>query len=145
MRYRGQNYEIGVPVPESGFSAETADLLLQRFTEAHRKAYGFTANDPVELVTFRLEASGLVDKAEFSPRPAGGADPSGAIVGHRNIWLPECGGFAECPIYDREMLEPGNVFVGPAIVDQMDTTTIVLPGMTVSVDPYLNLIMEEQK
>jgi N-methylhydantoinase A len=47
-----------------------------------------------------------------------------------------------CPVYDRDKLEPGNRFAGPAIVEQMDATTVVLPGMTARVDPYLNLVLE---
>ena len=48
----------------------------------------------------------------------------------------------ETPIYSRDALHPGNAFTGPAIVEQMDTTTVVLPGMTARVDAYLNLILE---
>ena len=58
------------------------------------------------------------------------------------MWLPEAGGFVVCPIYDRDELQPGNRIAGPAIVEQMDATTLVLPGMTARVDPYLNLILE---
>ena len=96
----------------------------------------------MQLVTFRAEAAGIVPKAEFQPRPPRGPDPSGAHIGTRRVWLPEAGGFADCPIYDRERLEPGNRIAGPAIVEQMDATTIVLPGMTARVEPYLSLILE---
>ena len=65
-----------------------------------------------------------------------------AIVGQREVWLPEAGGFVSCPIYDRDRLDAGNRIVGPAIVEQMDTTTIILPGMTARVEPYLNMILE---
>ncbi len=47
-----------------------------------------------------------------------------------------------CPIYDRDRLDAGNRIVGPAIVEQMDTTTIILPGMTARVEPYLNMVLE---
>jgi N-methylhydantoinase A len=58
------------------------------------------------------------------------------------VWLPEAGGFVDCPIYDRALLRAGNQFSGPAVVEQMDATTIVLPGMIARVEPYLNLILE---
>ena len=58
------------------------------------------------------------------------------------MWLPEAGGFVDCPVYDRALLRAGNRFAGPAIVEQMDATTVVLPGMTARVEPYLNLILE---
>jgi N-methylhydantoinase A/oxoprolinase/acetone carboxylase beta subunit len=69
-------------------------------------------------------------------------DASGAIIGAREVWLPEAGGFVACPVYDRDRLAAGNRFTGPAIVEQMDATTVVLPGMTAFVEPYLNLILE---
>lgn len=56
--------------------------------------------------------------------------------------MPEAGGFVECPIYAREGLKPGNRIDGPAIVEQMDTTTVTLPDMQGAVDGYLNLILE---
>ena len=65
-----------------------------------------------------------------------------AIVGQREVWLPEAGGFVACPVYDRDRLDAGNRIAGPAIVEQMDATTVVLPGMTARVEPYLNLILE---
>jgi N-methylhydantoinase A len=56
--------------------------------------------------------------------------------------LVEAGGFVACPVYDRERLGPGHRFAGPAIVEQMDATTVLLPGQSATVDPYLNIIVE---
>ena len=105
--------------------------------------YGFIAEDePVQLVTLRVEASGLVRKARFAAQPDAGPDASGAVIGRRDVWLPEAGGLVDCAVYDRERLRAGNRVAGPAIVEQMDATTLVLPGMTARVEPYLNLILE---
>lgn len=142
MRYRGQNYEIAVALPDGPVDAAALDKLAEGFAEAHKRAYGFVADDPMELVTFRLEAIGLVDKAEFQRRDDAGADASAAIAGTRSVWMSEAASFVDCPVYDRDRLDCGNMFSGPAIVEQMDTTTVVPPGARVSVDPYLNLIME---
>ena len=140
MRYAGQNYELPVPMPEG---RDALDQLAAGFEAAHRRMYGFLAEgEPVQLVTFRIEAAGVVRKAVFQARPERSADASGAIAGKREVWLPEAGGFVSCPIYDRDKLEPGNRIAGPAIVEQMDATTVVLPGMAGRVDPYLNLILE---
>ena len=86
------------------------------------------------MVTFRVEATGVVPKATFQPQPDAGPDASGAIIGRREVWLPEAGGFVSCPVYDREKLRAGNRIVGPAIVEQMDATTLVLPGMVARVE-----------
>jgi N-methylhydantoinase A len=139
MRYAGQNYELPIPLP----SGATLDSLASGFAEAHRRMYGFVAEgEPVQLVTFRVEASGLVPKASFAAQPDAGPDASAAIIGRRDVWLPERGGFVACPVYERDALRAGNRFAGPAIVEQMDATTVVLPGMTAHVEPYLNLILE---
>ncbi|MDT8265748.1 hydantoinase/oxoprolinase family protein, partial [Roseomonas sp. DSM 102946] len=67
---------------------------------------------------------------------------SAARIGEREVWMPEAGGWTPCPIYDRAKLRPGNAVQGPAIIEQMDTTTVVLPAMVARVEPYLNLILE---
>ncbi len=143
MRYAGQNYEIAVPVPEGPVGPATLDALAEGFARAHERLYGFVAEgEPVQLVTFRVEAAGLVRKAAFRKLAERGADAAAAIVGSREVWLAEAGGFVACPVYDRTRLEAGNRIAGPAIVEQMDATTVVPPGMTARVDTYANLILE---
>jgi N-methylhydantoinase A len=143
MRYAGQNYELPIPLLEGAVTAESLAALAGGFERAHKRLYGFVAEgETVQLVTFRVEAAGVVRKAEFVAQEEGGPDASGAIIGTREVWLPESGGFVACPVYDREKLAAGNRFVGPAIVEQMDATTVVLPGMSACVEPYMNLILE---
>lgn len=143
MRYAGQNYEIAVPVPEGPVGPATLDALAEGFARAHERLYGFVAEgEPMQLVTFRVEATGLVRKAAFRAEAERGTDASAALIGGREVWLSEAGGFVACPVYDRTQLHAGNRIAGPAIVEQMDATTVVLPGMTARVDAYANLIME---
>jgi N-methylhydantoinase A len=143
MRYAGQNYELSVAVPDGPITLTTLDRLADGFASAHHRMYGFVAEgEPVQLVTFRVEATGLVRKAAFQPRPMQGADASAAIVGRRDVWFAEAAGFVACPIYDRDRLDAGNRIAGPAIVEQMDATTVIPPAMTARVEPYLNLILE---
>lgn len=143
LRYHGQNYELAIDVPEGAITTETIAALAQGFAEAHKRLYGFIAEgEAVQLVTYRVEAIGFVPKAEFRPQPDAGPDASAAIVGRREVWFPEAGGFVDCPIYDRDALMSGNLIEGPAIIEQMDATTVLLPGMTARVEPYLNLILE---
>ena len=143
MRYAGQNYELAVPLLDGPIIPATLDALGAGFADAHRRRYGFVAEaDPVQLVTFRIEATGVVGKATLPRHPDQGPDGAGAIAASRAVWLAEAGGMVTCPVYDRERLRSGNRFRGPAIVEQMDATTLVLPGMTARVDAYLNLILE---
>jgi N-methylhydantoinase A len=143
MRYAGQNYELSVAVPEGSITRDTLDILAEGFASAHKRMYGFIAEEePVQLVTFRIEATGMVRKAAFNPRPDAGPDASAAIVAHRNIWLPEANSWLNCKVYDRARLDAGNRVTGPAIIEQMDATTVVLPGMVARTEPFLNLILE---
>ena len=145
MRYAGQNYELSVPVPDGPITSATLDRLADGFASAHQRMYGFVAEgEPVQLVTFRVEATGLVRKAAFQPRPMRGADASAAIVGRRDVWFAESAAFVACPIYDRDKLDAGNRIAGPAIIEQMDATTVIPQGMTARVEPYLNLILEAE-
>jgi N-methylhydantoinase A len=141
MRYAGQNYELPIPLA----AAPSVALLKSAFITAHQRLYGFAPEDePIQLVTFRVEASAIVPKATFAAHPDAGPDASGAIVAHREVWLPEAGGLVNTPIYDRTALRAGNLIRGPAIIEQMDATTLLLPNMAARVEPYLNLILESE-
>jgi N-methylhydantoinase A len=143
MRYAGQNYELPIPLPDGDIGPATLRALAERFADAHRRMYGFAAEeDPVQLVTFRVEASGVVPKATFKAQANAGSDASPAIIGSRALWMSETGGFVACPVYDRDRLRAGNRFPGPAIVEQMDATTIVPLGWAARVEPFLNVILE---
>ncbi len=143
MRYQGQNYELSVPLPAGPIGAESLAALAAGFEAAHRQRFGFIAEgEPVQLVTLRLEAAGIVPKAEFTASEDAGPSAEAAKIGHREVYFPEYGRMVECPVYSRNELLTGNRFDGPAIVEQMDTTTVVLPGMVARVDAYLNLILE---
>ena len=144
-RYMGQNYEIPVPVAAGEIDEASFASIRQEFLDRHRQLYGFVAeSEPIQLVTYRVEAIGSVRKARLRPRALGPADPSAAAIGRRPVWCGEAGGFRDNIIYDRARLAPGAVISGPAIIDQMDTTTVVPAGMTARVDAYLNLVMEAQ-
>jgi N-methylhydantoinase A len=143
MRYAGQNYELSVPLPASPVTEATVEELAAGFTEAHLQLYGFVAEDePMQLVTFRAEAVGIVPKADIRPAAVAAPDPRAAEFGRREVWLREATAFVSCPLYDRDKLLAGNRIEGPAIIEQMDATTLVPPGAIATVDPYLNLLLE---
>lgn len=146
IRYVGQNYELSVELPDGPVTAATFEALRSGFEAAHLRRYGFAPKgEAIQLVTFRVEAVGVTPKASFAAYDDAGADASGAIVGSRDVWMPEAKGWVTCPVYDRGALKAGNTFRGPAIVEQMDTTTVMLPAMTAKVDRFLNLVLEFDK
>jgi N-methylhydantoinase A len=85
---------------------------------------------------------GAVRRAEIRAHPPATTDAAAAIAGERDVWLAEAGRFVACPVYDRARLAPGHRLAGPAVIEQMDATTLLLPDLTAAVDPYLNLIVE---
>jgi N-methylhydantoinase A len=143
MRYAGQNYELSVPLAAGPVTSATIEELAAGFAAAHQRLYGFVAEDePMQLVTFRAEATGIMRKAQMRPAAEAGPDPHAAVFGRRDVWLQEADAFVSCPLYDRDRLAAGNRIEGPAIVEQMDATTLIVPGAIATVDPYLNLLME---
>jgi N-methylhydantoinase A len=143
VRYAGQNYEISVPVPAGPVTAETFAAIEEAFLNAHRQLYGFIAEgEPVQMVTFRLAASGLVEKAQFQPAGIEGPDSSAAITGSREVWMMAAGAFVTATLSDRAMLNARYVYQGPPFIDPMETTTVVPMDTTATVDAYLNLMLE---
>lgn len=130
MRYRGQGGEVA-----TGWHAEAARLEAA-FEAQHRALYGFTLDAPVECVTLRVEAVGKVAQP---PRqrlsPGTGARPSS-----RHLMNIE-GVRAEVPVYDRATFGAGDSFTGPAVVSQLDATTLVHAGWRVDVHASGALMM----
>ena len=122
MRYRGQGGEIAV-----GW-AETRQAVEAAFVKAHQALYGFNLDSVIELVTVRIEATGRMPE----PKPHTLARGRGAKpVARRAVHL--AGGAADVPVYDRAALGAGDNFAGPAIVTQLDATTLVAPGWSCAV------------
>lgn len=143
MRYAGQNYEIATDLPTEEITANSLVALKDSFLAHHQRLYGFVAEgDAIQMVTYRLQATGSVPKADHPKFPHAGPDASAALTGSRPVWMRDAGGFVETPIFARDLLLPGNVIQGPAIIDQLDTTTVVPPDMVATVDPYKTLILE---
>jgi N-methylhydantoinase A len=133
VRYVGQSYELTV---EAGAS------LLARFHAEHERTYGFAApEEPVELVSVRLTTVGRIEKP-----PARVVDAAGPArpKGERPVYFAETDGFVDCPVYDRHALAAGANLAGPAVVEELDSTTLVHPGFDVRVDDRGNLVIERR-
>ena len=142
LRYRGQAYELTVAAPAGGVDAAWAARLTERFHDFHHTTYGHSSPGlPVEIVSVRVTASGLVPKPRLHEvEPALG--PAGeALTGHRPVWFEAATPVERCAIYDRYALKAGHRFEGPAVVEEMDSTVVVYPGWRVEVDRFGNLIM----
>ena len=136
MRYRGQAYEINVPVPEVA-----ADKLVAAMTDAfhvrHRSLYAQAAEgDPVEFVNYRVTGIGVIRKPELKPREDGARRvlPRGA----RWACFPHAG-WIETPVFERAGLAPGTELSGPALVDEPGATVVLFPGHGLKVDRLGNM------
>jgi N-methylhydantoinase A len=124
LRYHGQGGEVAVPWHDSKDGLETA------FAAAHRGLYGFVLDAPVELVTLRVEATG---RMPAPPRPLLAKGSGARPGGHFPVHLAS--GATQVPLYDRGALGAGDTIQGPAIVSQLDATTLIAPGWTGEVHP----------
>ncbi len=145
MRYVGQSYELPVPLPDGKVEDALAGML-RRFHEEHERAYGFAAPaEPVEFVTLRLTAVGGIAKPKLREIPKREGDVSTARRTVRKVYFAEARGFIDCPSYDRYRLSAGGVVEGPAIVEEMDSTTVIHPGFRAEVDRFGNLLIRASK
>jgi N-methylhydantoinase A len=137
VRYAGQGYELTVP-----WSADGIPALLAGFHEEHRRRYGHAdAARPVEVVTLRLRGRIPRKASTDEPMEEGTPDASAAVTSHRRL-TDESGQSSDAPVYDREKLRAGNAFDGPALVSQLDSTTLVPVGWCAIVDAWGNLVIE---
>lgn len=142
-RYRGQGYELSVPLPS--VSRRGLHTIRADFDRLHRSVYGHAnEGEPLELVALRLSAFGGLSHAEPPSVARGGSTPRAeARVGERPLLLPSDRRPARATVYRRGSLCAGNRIAGPAIVEQMDSTTLVLAGQQARVDGHGNLWIGE--
>ncbi|HEY4266101.1 MAG TPA: hypothetical protein VGM72_12340, partial [Micropepsaceae bacterium] len=114
--------------------------LRARFDETHRQMFGHTApEEPVEIVSYRLRGVGQVPPVALPKHRSEGRALGDAL---RETRKARFGGVTlDCPVYQRERLDVGIAFAGPAIVDQLDATTVIPPGMRARVDEYKNILI----
>ncbi len=145
MRFVGQGYEISVTLPGGPYEKSSLDALKRAFFEAYGASYGdraFERADPVEIVHFRLAASSPIGAMSKSRAAAGGNDGSAALKGLRKVYFPETKGFVDCPVYDRYQLRAGDAFAGPAIVEERESTVVIIPESSAKVDGAGNIVVE---
>jgi N-methylhydantoinase A len=142
-RYLGQGFEL--PVLLRGLKGRDLAGLADDFHDLHERTYGHAnRGEAVELVTLRISAFGAIATPPAPDVPRGGPRaPADATVGTRAVLLPGARRRREVPVMRREALRARNRIEGPAIIEEMDSTTIVLPGQRARVDGFGNLWLEE--
>jgi N-methylhydantoinase A len=137
MRYLGQHNEIAVAVDIVKFEAEGLDYLSDVLHDAHDRLFGYSLKGTpteVEIVNLRVTAVGITEKPAMARMTPDDADSSRHRKGIRSVYLPRARAFGDVPVYDGEAMAFGNQLSGPAIVEQITTSTFVPPEYNVVVD-----------
>ncbi len=139
-RYVGQGYELTVPVPAGALDATALTRLRAAFDEIYAARYGYANQaEPVEVVTWKLSAVASSPRITLPKAPPGTREDS--RKGHRKAYFPEARGYVDCPIYDRYALGTGTTLTGPAIIEERESTTVLPPDVSATVDDYASLIV----
>lgn len=137
LRYLGQSSELSVSF---GGNVHTLDALLGAFHAEHQRRFGYAMTSRgVEIVTARLTAR----VARPTPHPEAPSEVARLAPSSRQVWFAATG-FVDTPIYQRHAIPFDSRIAGPAVIEQMDTTTIVPPGWNVTLDRMANLILRRE-
>ncbi|MHA2406747.1 MAG: hydantoinase/oxoprolinase family protein, partial [Candidatus Hermodarchaeia archaeon] len=137
-----QAYEITLPVPKGGITKNWLTQLATTFHDRHQKQYGFASRDaPVTIVNLRVIAQEPMPVPQLKDIPKQVGDPP--IRTKREAYFEELEQTIDTPIYERSSLGIGAQIIGPAIIEQLDSTTVIHPKTKASVHRGGNIIMEE--
>jgi N-methylhydantoinase A len=142
LRFRGQTWEVTVPLPtlDAAALAGLGDAFRARYAELYGRGT-LAARAAIELVNTRVIAAG-VPRPTPPPPPSGSPDPEPARRGVRSAWLGGDVGPGRVPVYDGERLGPGTALGGPALVERRDTTILLPPTARARVEPFGDLLIE---
>ena len=136
VRYHGQGFEVPVGITLDDFAL---DRVGAEFDGIHEQLFTFALDAEHELVNLRAVVLGREANVSAEEIPAGGPDPGGAATGTTAIWVDDADAIAT--LYERSRLRAGNRLTGPAIVTEMDSTTLILPGHTGEIDQFGNILI----
>jgi N-methylhydantoinase A len=142
MRHVGQGFEIPVPLPSTTLGPDDLAAMRAAFFASYRERFGRVVEDsPIEVMSWRLACLAPGQDIRIKPVAAKNAATSDAHRGTREV-LFEGLGSVSCAVYDRYALAPGATFEGPALVEERESTCCIGPDARVSVDQFLNLVIE---
>lgn len=140
-RYERQNYEIPINISTGNLNSEILNELKDKFHDEHFKLYGYMdKNKDIQMVNYRVGVIGIIDKPDIKRLPIEDTSLPKEME-KRQVRFEESDKYIETNVYNRDQLPVGCKINGPAIVEQMDSTSIIPPGWVACNDPYLNLIV----
>ena len=144
MRYRGQSFELHVHLPEAAARQGDMDALAHVFHAEHERLYAHADQTAeVEYIELRVRIHGAIATPEGACAETTKTPIDSAKKSQRSLRFGSKT-YNDAPIYDRAYLAPGHHIVGPAIIDQSDTTILIPPKFVADVQPSLNIIMRRE-
>ena len=141
MRYEGQEHAVTLPLAAPRIDEEQLERIVEDFSAAHDRQYGHSMDDPVEIVTVRVRAVGLVPRPEL-PRVQAGGRAQDALKGTRPVYRSDGRARVDYPIYSRALLGADAALAGPAIIEEDSSTTVIHAGDTLRVGAFGELVIE---
>jgi N-methylhydantoinase A len=144
MRHSGQGYDIRVALPDGPVDAAYEKKMCEAFYRTYRREYGFVDPDaPIETTDWVVVASLANRHSRETISAAAPADNCGSgVIGEREACFPELGGMVRSKVIDRYRMKADDTFEGPCLVEERESTTVVLPGDVVRVDHLGHLVIE---
>ncbi len=139
VRYSGQVLSLPVAVDIDAFRAQGLAHIGDSFDALHEKLYTFALDSEREIINLRAIVQGRQTLADAGRIARGNSDASAAKVAQEKIFAD--GDWQDATIYQRDLLRAGNIIVGPAIVTQLDSTTLILPGHAGEIDDLGNILI----
>jgi N-methylhydantoinase A len=139
MRYVKQYHEVNVEITKETLAKGDLASIARSFHPEHNRLFGYSLEEEktsIELITLRLLSVGRTVKPQFKQETYDREDPKKALKKKRKIYLPLEEQYAEVPVYDGHKLKYGNKVEGPALIEQVNTTTFVTPEYNVLCDRY---------
>ena len=140
LRYFGQNFELEIPVPDGDLDAGAFKTIVENFHVEHERLYGYRIpREEIEFLNLNVAARAAHQSIELPKIKAGGEAVS---IGTAPVILPGDEEPTEIPLYDRETFGAGTTVTGPAIIGQMDTTTLLARDAVATIDEYGHMLIE---
>lgn len=139
MRYVKQYHEVNVEITRDELEKGDIDSIAVKFHPEHDRLFGYSLQEegtPIELINLRLQSIGHTAKPKFGQEKYGSRDPKDAFKKRRSVYLPRKKVYEEIPVYDGHRLVYGHEVLGPAVIEQVNTTTFITPEYNVQCDRY---------
>lgn len=142
MRYAGQAYELNVPVVHNGrLTRKEIDATVARFHALHQKVYAYSSEkEGVDVINVRLTGIGQVPDVKLPKRKRATQTARAALKNKRRVYFAERG-FVNVPVYERDLLKPGMTLQGPCMIEEIISSTVVIPGASAKLDGWGNIVI----